>query len=399
MTKQKKSLLVTILIVALFQMSQVTLNPAIDTIARLFPERGVSGVQEAFAITSFVSIITGILSAILINRGLMTKRAAMVGGLALLGFTGVFAAVLHTEFWHLQFMAVIIGAAMGTYIVNTASIFFDNFTDEERQPIAGYQTSCINAGGIFWNLAGGIICTVVWYGGYLMLMLALPLAVLAWFTVPKASRIKPGAKKGEEKSKLDPMIYYYCAVLGIFMALYNVVGANLSTHLAQAGNTNSALAGVASAVQMAGGVCCGLMFGKLSAKLGDMLLAAAIVALIVGLAILGLFPHSIPMAFVAVFIAGMSLSSLAPRVMFAVSALSNERTSATSSTIANSVAPSLGSFVSPYIFTRLTMKLFGEATGPRYLFAGGVSVLVCIALIMFTTNRRRRGIPEVGAAK
>lgn len=400
MSKSKKRLRATILIVALFQMSQLTLNPAIDTIAQHFFGSDITGlakVQEAFAITSFVAVFFGIFSAFLVNKGAVTKRFTMIGGIMVLGFTGVFALFFHTEFWHLQFMAFLIGVAMGTYITNTASIFFDNFTDEEREPIAGYQTSCINAGGIFWNLAGGIMCTVVWYGGYLMLMLAIPLAVLAWFTVPKVPRVKPSKTKGEGRAKLPPMIYFYCIVLGVFMAVYNVTSVNLSTHLAQAGSTNTAMAGFASAAQMAGGVCCGLMFGKLSAKLGDMLLVAACLALVIGYALLGLFPNSIVITFIAVFIAGMSLSCTAPRVMFAVSALADERTSATASAIANSVAPSIGAFISPYIFTRLTMKLFGEATGPRYLFTGGVAVIFGVVLTIFTLLRRNRGIVEVGA--
>jgi len=385
----------TILIIAFFQMSQQTLSPAIDTIAKLFPEQGLKGVQEAFAIISIVASIVGILSAVLINNGLMTKRGAMIGGLFVLGATGPVAALLHTEFWHLQLLGVMIGTAMGLYIVNTGSVLFDSFTNEERQPIVGYQTSCISGGGIFWSLAGGVLCSVIWYGGYLMLTLALPLAFLAWRTVPKTPRVVR-AKNSGERVKMNPMIYYYCAILGIFMGLYVVGGSNISTHLAQAGSTQSALAGAVAAVQMAGGAVCGIFFGRLSKKLGDLIIVAAMLALIIGFVLLGLFPNSLVITFIAMFISGMSLSCTAPRVMFAVSSLSNERTSATSSAIANSVAPSLGSFLSPYIFTRTTLNLFGEATSARYLFVAGVAAVFGIIIAVLTLNRRRRGFTDMG---
>jgi MFS family permease len=396
LSKQKKRLMGTILLVALLQMAQITLNPAIATIVGVFPSQDLKSVQEALALISIVSMLSGVVSAPLISRGVFTKRAAMLAGLALLGATGVCSAFLHTEFWHLQLLSVMVGAAMGLFIVNTASIFFDNFTDEERQPIAGYQTSCINAGGIFWNLAGGILCTLVWYGGYLMLMLALPVAVLAWFTVPKTEKPKKREKTDAPRAKMKPMIYYYCAILGIFMAIYNVTGANISTHLEQAGFMNPALAGFASAAQMAGGVCCGLLFGKLSAKLGDLLLACACLALVVGFALLGLFPNSLAVTFIAMFVAGMSLSCTAPRVMFAVSALANLDTSAVASALANSIAPSLGAFVSPYIFTRITLSLFGEATGLRYLFTAAVAAVFGVAIVAVTLHRRKNGYTDMG---
>ncbi|MDR0906438.1 MAG: MFS transporter [Oscillospiraceae bacterium] len=387
----------TILLVALLQMAQITLNPAIDTIVEVFSPHSLADVQKALALISIVSMLSGVVSAPLISRGVFSKRAAMLAGLTLLGVTGICSLLLHTEFWHLQMLSVMVGAAMGLFIVNTASVFFDNFTDEERQPIAGYQTSCINAGGIFWNLAGGILCTLVWYGGYLMLMLALPVTVLAWFTVPKTEKVKKREKTDAPPEKMKPMIFYYCAILGIFMAIYNVVGANIATHLRQAGVENpAALAGFASAAQMAGGVVCGLFFGKLSAKLGDLLLACACLALVVGFALLGLFPNSIVITFIAMFVAGMSLSFTAPRVMFAVSALANLDTSAIASALANSIAPSLGAFVSPYIFTEITLKLFGEATGSRYLFTAGVAAVFGAVIVAATLRRRKSGYTDMG---
>jgi MFS family permease len=388
--------MVTILVVALFQMSQLTLNPAIDTVVGVFPGRSIADVQEAFALLNFVLPISGIVSALLINRGLLTKRAAILLGLVLLGCTGALSLVLHTEFWHLRLLSVVFGLAAGLYIVNIASVFFDNFSDEERQPIAGYQTSCINGGGIVWGLAGGTLCSLVWYGGYLVFLLAFPVAILAYFTVPKVPRVKPQKRADAPRVKIKPMVYYYCVILGLFMMLYSVGGSNISTHLTQAGVSNPALAGVAAALQMAGGVCCGMFFGKLSPRLGDLLMAVSCLALVVGFCLLGLFPGSIVIAMLAVFIAGMSLSCTAPRVMFTVSTLSNAGNSAMSSALSTSVAPSLGGFISPYIFTRVTLALFGESTGKRYLFTAAVAAVFGVAIVIATLSRRRRGLTDTG---
>ncbi|MDR3209074.1 MAG: MFS transporter [Oscillospiraceae bacterium] len=390
LTKQQSRLLLAVLLIALFQMPHLALTPAIDKIQSVvFPARSLSEVQEAFSLTNFVIPIMAVISALLINRGVLTKRASVLGGLCLLTVCGVTAILLHTQFWHLRLLSVILGAALGLFISNAMGIMFDNFSSDERQKIAGYQTSCINGGGILMSLAGGALGAYIWFGGYLVLLAGVLIAAYAFFALPKTARaLQPRAKENARRSKLRPRVYYYSAVIGVFMVLHTVGGANISTHLTQAGASNPALAGFAVAVQMAGGVLTGIFFGKLSAKLGDLLLSAACLALFVGYALLGVFPHSIPVTFAAMFIAGMSMSLMVPRCMFAISSLVDESSSALATAISNSVTPSLGGFISPFFFTRVTLRLFGEATGPRYLFTAGAAILVAAALTLVTLRRR-----------
>lgn len=398
LTKEKKYLMLTILVIAIVQMPQLALSPAIDRIATtVFPSRSLADVQEAFALVNIMVPTVGILSAFLINRGLLTKRVAIITGLILLAGCGLCALFMNTEFWHVRFLSILLGVGVGLFIVNMASVFFDEFTNDERQVIAGYQTTFINIGGIALSLVGGALASVIWYGGYLVLFIGLPIAVLAFFTIPKVPRRTTASIRKESGAEgMNKRIYYYCFLLFLFMMMYAVGGSNISTHLTQAGATSPALAGVAVGVQMAGGAICGLFFGRLSSKLGDMIVVLSCALLVVGFGLLGLFPNSIPLTFIAIFIAGMSLSCTAPRMMFTVSALSNESTSSTASALVNSVAPSAGGFLSPYIFTRTTLAMFGESTAARYLFVAGIAVLVGVFVAVTTLSRRRRGLTDTG---
>lgn len=386
----------TILIIALVQMPALALTPAINLIqTKAFPDRTLADVQTALASTNLISPVVSILAAVLINRGVFTKKGVVVVGLLTLSLTGLLAVLLHTAFWNLYLLSVTLGIATGLFMTNAFGLLFDNFTDDQRQTIAGYQTSCINAGGISMGLLGGVLATAMWYGGYLILLIGLPVAILALFTVPNYK--SPSAKSsGEstEKSRLDPGVIYYAVLACIFMAIYGVGGNNISTHIRQniPNVDDAAMAGIAVAVQMGGGVISGLFFGKLSARLGDKIMAVACFALFAGFLIVSLFASSLVMILIGVFVAGMSLSMMLPRCTFAVSTLVDKSTSAWATVIALSVAPSLGGFLSPQVFTRLTIALFGDLTVYRYGFVAA-TVLVFGLVIVFLTMRRAKTAP------
>jgi MFS family permease len=387
--KKKRILMVTILIIALVQMPSLALTPAINVIqTKAFPDRSLSQVQSAIALTSLVSPLTSILAAFLINRGKATKKGVVVFGLCCLSMTGLLALLFHSDYWQLFMYSIVLGTSTGFFMTNNFGLLFDNFEDRERQVITGYQTSCINVGGILISLTGGVLATMMWYGGYLIFLIGLPIAVLAFFTVPNyKSPAASGLAGGEAKKKLNPRIFYYSVLACIFMAIYGVCSNNISTHIANLGD--SAMSGIAVAVQMGGGVVSGFFFGRLSEKFGDMVMVIACAFVFVGYMLLTLFVASLAMIFVAVFITGLSLSLMLPRCIYSVSTLVDANTSATATVIVSSVAPSLGGFLSPLVFTNLTEALFGESTVKRFLFVGLVALAYGVVIALITLTRAK----------
>ncbi|NLT14985.1 MAG: MFS transporter [Clostridiales bacterium] len=392
--KKKKLLMWTILIIALVQMPALALTPAINLIqTQVFPAHTLAEVQTALAWTNLVSPVVSIIVAFFINRGLFTKKGVVITGLFLLSLTGFLAILFHTEFWSLSMLSVVLGIATGCFMTNAFGLLFDNYNDRERQIIAGYQTSCINLGGISMGLLGGVLATAMWYGGYIILLIGLPVAILAFFTVPNYK--SPSARfSGEvtDKSRLNPRIYYYAVLAFLFMMIYGVGGANISPHIKQniPDVNDAAMAGIAVAIQMGGGVVSGFFFGRISEKLKDMVLPVACSAIFVGFMLLSLFASSLVMIFIGIFIAGMSLSLMLPRCIYAVSTLVDKSTSATATVIISSVAPSLGGLLSPQVFTRLESAVFGDATATRYIVAGCAVLLLGLVITVLTLGRRKK---------
>ena len=392
--KQKKKLMWTILVVALIQMPGLALTPGINQIrTTAFSNYSLGLVQTALALSGLAQPAAAFCAAFLINKRFVTKKVVIIFGLILLAANGVLAILLNTEFWHLLLLSIVLGISTGCFISNMFGLLFDNFEPAERQSIAGYQSAVINAGGIMMSLMGGLLARFMWYGGYLMLLIGLPVALLVLITVPnykvpKAPVTAGGGKKSS--GKLNPRIYYYCGIAFLFMMFYSVCGANLSTHIAEIGD--SATTGMAIAFMMGGGVVSGLFFDKLSKKAGDFSLAFGFGAVFIGYVTLSFFPMSLVITFLAVFLVGMSLSIMLPRCIFMVSTLTVEpSTSATATALITIAAPSLGGFLSPIVITNLTSALFGESTASRYRFVGIVALVLAVIIAMLTTlNKKTR---------
>ena len=388
MTKQKKFLMWSLLLVAAVQMPNLALSPSINQIKTVvFPEYSLATIQTTMQLPNLISPFLTIFFAFLIGKGILTKRGCILCGLFIVGLTGALAIVAHSQYWQFAMLSAILGIGISGYISNATSVIIDNFTEKERQSISGYQTSFINGGGILMSLAGGALAGLMWYGGYLMLLLAIPVGIVGFFALPRVGRIKKAdAKSGGGRLHSD--VFLYSAAIFFFMLIYGVGGSNISIHLSKLGSTS--LAGTATAIQMAGGVVCGLFFGKLSRKFGDRMMAFAFVMIFIGLMILSLFQDSVVMCFVGMFLAGTAMSMMLPQCMFSVSKVVTENTSALATSLTSCIAPGFGGFFSAMVFTNITQALYGDSTVMRYRFVAIVALCFAVLTFAVVTYRMKK---------
>lgn len=377
-------------------MPGLALSPAINQISTTaFPDIPLGSIQTVLALASFTQPLSAVIAAFLINRRVVTKKIAIIFGLCLYVLNAVLAILFHTEFWHLIMLSIVLGISTGCVHPNMFGLLFDNFEVGERQVITGYQSALLNAGVISMSLVVGLLATFIWYGGYLVLFVGLPAVFLVLFAVPNYWAPVTGRQKKKASGKLNPKIFYYCAIAFLFMMVYTVGGQNLSTHMKDLGDSSTA--GIGIALLMAGGVISGLFLNKLSILTGDYTLSFAMGALFIGFMMLSLFPGSLIMVFIAVFIAGSSLSIALPRCIFMVSTLATDQSSSqTATALVSTVTPALGGFMSPVVFTNITTALYGDSTVARYMFVSIVVLVMAIivALITFLSGRKRaRAVP------
>ena len=390
MDKKKKKLMWTILIVGLIQMPVLALTPGINLIATTaFADRSLSAVQQALAVSALSQPVAAFLAAMIINRRIVSKKAVIMFGLLLLSSTSVLAILFHSKFWHIVMLSTFLGISTGCFISNMFALIFDFFDPGEKQVIMGTQSSFINIGGIMMSLLGGLLATFFWYGGYLMLFVGIPGAVLVYFAVPKYKVPEADPQKGKSRARLNPKIYYYLVIEMLFMMAYSACSSNISTHIAGLGN--SATAGIAVACTMSGGVVSGLIFGKLSEKTGDYSLTCGFGCMFAGFMMLSIFTGSLMLTFAAVFIVGLALSIILPRCILMVSNHATDpATSATATALATIVAPSAGSFISPLIITNITTAIYGASTAARYRFVGFFVLALAASIAVVTTVEKKK---------
>jgi MFS family permease len=400
MSRAHKLILLTFIGTSFLQMPQMGLSPAIEYIKNnVFRDRSLSEIQTAQTFLNIMVTAAALIAALLIAKRVFSKKTVAVGGLFILGATGPLSLVLHTQYWHLWLLSGCIGAGVGSFVSTMVSIVFDSFSEEECRFASGVQASTVNIGGIFFSFVGGALVTAVWYGGYLLASIGLLVGVLALFAVPgkKRTRARDGGKAAREKSKLPPGdIYYYALITFLYFMIYMAIGTNMSTHLKDAGFGEPSTAGIAIAIQMAGGVVSGAFFGKLSLRFGDLAIAQAFVALFIGFMVLSLGQSVLILNFIGVFIAGLSLSMVFPQCVFSASRYVDPSNSSTATSIIACVAPGVGGFISPLILTNLTAWLGGASTTFRYQFIGFLA-LACAVIFYLTTRSRQKQSAAVNA--
>ncbi|MDR3278640.1 MAG: MFS transporter [Oscillospiraceae bacterium] len=379
----------TILLIAMIQMPQLALTAGISSIKAYFdmPE---AAVQTAVALPNLISTISGIFAAILIQFGVLPKKNSVVAGVAALSAAAIIAIFFHSAFWQVYLFSVLIGTGMGMFIPTAQSILLDTFDARALQILTGAQASFINGGGVILSVLGGLLITLTgrWYSVYVMLLVTLPVAVIAAKTLPGAKkserRGKGGARRG---NRLPRDVYYYTAVVLVYMLFNGTMSVNLSTHIADYHIGNAATAGVALAFMMAGGVAAGFIFPLLSRRLRDNMLTLSFFVLFVGYTLINLFPASLAVIMLSALLCGTTLPTTLPQCIFAVSHIVDPSNSSTASMLIGTLASGVGSFLSPVLFTNLTEALFGSSTSARYQFVGILSLAA--AILMFFNNVRR----------
>jgi MFS family permease len=394
-TKQKKHLMWMIMLIAIIQMPNLAILPSIHRITLLFPEKTVAAVQTAVSLPNLISPLVALLVSQLVYY--ITKKRAILIGLALLFAVGVLCFAFNTAFWHIIFLSCVMGTALGFFVPTTTSVMFDNFTESETQKLTGYQTSFLNGGGIIMSLAGGALATYIWYGGYTVLVLALPVLILCWKFIPQDEAMyRSGPKKaGERKSRLHGDIFYYAVIVLLFQLLNAVSGSNISLHVAQGGVGDSSVAGIASALQMAGGVFSGIFFGRLSARFKDMLVPISFAILAVGFVVISVFQTSLPLILFGCFILGTAMSVIMPQCLYDISRKVDASSSTMATTLVMAVAPSIGAFISPSVFTNITTAIAGDSTKFRYMFVAVTALAASVVLTVLTARRGKKdALPE-----
>ena len=379
-----------ILSVSFFQMAMVALAPVISAMSQAFPDASPLTLQIATTFLNLVQVAFSLLSG-RIARAIGRRYMAALGMLlyAIVGALGRFCSV---GLWAVFLWSGLLGAGTGMFVPAMSSLILICYDPQTQKSVMSLQTSTVNLGGVILSLISGFLAASYWSNAYFCFLLAIPSLILCLRYMPDRMHereLDGSAETGEATSggKLPLRVWIAALTTFVFGIVYFTFSTNVSFLLEEKGFDPTAMAGLATAAFMLGGVGCGLMFKSFSALFKAWTPAAAFILLAIGYAALST-THSVPLLFICSFIGGGSLSFIFPYLLLTAGGSVDPALSVMASSMIIAVGPNLGSFVSPMIVTNLSAVLLGDTAGKRFLLA---AIIAGISAVVLTASNLRKG--------
>jgi MFS family permease len=393
MSKEKKILAAVIMAVATVHVPQMALTPGIARMATdAFPQFSLLSIQSAVTLPCLLSVISGVVGAVLIRLGKLTRKNIVVAGLGLYVIASIWTLLFHTLFWQVIISGLFIGSGTGFIVPYITSIMIDDFDGPDLHLVTGLQGSFVGFGGIILSFVAGLLVTVIWFGGYELFFLGLPLLILCAKVLPHKQKkaVPPGSKFVD----ISPNVVLYSLFASfLFVMTYAVFANNFSSHLQSHGYANfSVLAGTGIAINLLGGTIAGFFYSKLGRAFGDYVIVISYGCLAAGFVIVSAFPGSVPMMYLGAFVAGASLCLATPQGIMSVSRYTNQDNSFFGTLFFNCICNGTAGFLAAPVYTGITLAIAGDDTIFRYYFVAGCSALFGIIFFFIIAARRKKGI-------
>lgn len=273
-------------------MANATIAPSLPGLAATFADvpniETLSGL--VLSLPSLAIILTAALFGALADR--IDRKRLLIIAMALYavgGASGLFA----TTMTGLLAGRVLLGVGVAGTMTIATMLAAEFWTGQARVQFMGRQAAAISAGGIVFLLLGGLLAEVSWRGPFLIYLLALPFAALAWVVLPLRRSASPTSTR--TKAPLDWAVIARIGSLAFFtMTMFYIIPTRLPFLMAEIGVTSPSATGFAIAAVTATSIVSALIFPRLRARLSPvaifglsyllMAVAYALIATATGLA-------------------------------------------------------------------------------------------------------------------
>ena len=257
MKQNKKPLIVTMLLVSMFQMGMVALAPVVASITTAFPGTSQTVAQLAMTFLCLVLVIFALFSGAIARR--FGRRFMCAAGMLLTALAGIFGTLFTVGLWAANLWSAFLGAGTGLFVPAVSSMMIDYLDDVKRTRVAGIQTAFVNLGGMLLSFFSGVLAAQRWCNAYLVFLAAAPVFVLALKFIPAEER-RPAAEGGQPRGKIPAVVWLAALQTFLFAVLYFAFSTNISLLIAERELGGTSLSGTATSMFMLGGYLFGFIF-------------------------------------------------------------------------------------------------------------------------------------------
>jgi len=382
---EKKGVRTCFLAASAIIMCYTILIGAIADIAAFFPEYSVATIQTGVTAINLMIIIGALLAGWFSIK--TSKKKLILFGLSFIAAGGIGGFFFNETIFLFYLWSVVIGTGLGLFSPTAVSLLADYFEGEERNKLAGMQTSFVNGGGVILTFIGGVLAAIAWNFSYLVFLVSIPVLIIFAMKLPAKN------KTVEEKSDwrgIPGRAAYYSVSIIIFMLLYNVFPSNIALYIHEKNLGDASLAGGTNAIFMMGGVFFGFVFSKFSLRIGDYLFGVGHAMLVICFYSI-CFAQSLAVVFIAAFVGGMSISMTMPQALYSVSQKIPPQAGVAVFSLIASISPNIATFISPAAIGALSgfVSDAGDSVS-RFTAAGILAIVFAVFQFSVVTARRYR---------
>jgi len=312
-----KKFLLKISLLSLFFVQMVidTITPALNDVARAFPDIDPRAIQQLSPISALFIVIFTIVSGVLASR--VNRKALIYAGCSVELIAGAMQ-VFAVNYNMMLYGRCLLGCGIGLLAPFAAgALVGEFFQGREYHQMMGWGNASNNLGGLFTTFFAGILCTINWHYTFLIHAIALPCIILTAWGIPelKIPVIDPARlrEKFWNKFRLHPYIWFATlgGAMGMFCQLQFAV--NLSMVLAADGLGDAAMAGYMLTVSTLGSILGSMLYSKWRHILKNYIPVFAVACQTANF-IVAYYAHSVWLFFLATILGGFGMGIMVPHV-------------------------------------------------------------------------------------
>lgn len=368
---------------ATLAMSGSVAGSAIAAISADFPKTPISTIQLLSTLPGLGALIITLIAGQMAMR--ISKKNLVLLGVALVTIGGLIPAFWNSSMIGLLACSVILGMGVGFISTINPMLLSQYFDGEERSSMMGINTGMTSLGSMILMGVGGVLGGQNWRNLYWVFAVGILVFLLVLFCLPKDEPEKEMVTSDGKKEKVSTIavlkdlkapVYIIIFIAFLLGIAYTAYAANLSIVVAERGVGGTAMTGIINAVGTFGGIFAGFGLKYIRKVTKPNTLAFGFISLLVTLVLTYFFANPFVLMIAAIF-AAMAMVMVMATCPFLLSMVSKP--------VQIPVVMSVYAFVnslSSAIAPKLISLLQVPAGVPSFIFAGVVSLIVAIVLMM-----------------
>lgn len=377
MNKKGLSVIIAILLLALLDASNNATTPAIASIGKAFPTIDNSTIILLSTLPMLFIVPFSLLSGKLAGVKIKYRTLALIG-ILLIGIAGVTPFFLD-NFYAILAARAVSGIGIGLSAPLANAYILNMFEGKTMQKLMGLSRVSSSAGGMTFQMIGGILCAMNWRNTFLVYSIALVGVIYLFFKLPEPPKHeKPVVIKGIKRSNKINSTAIIWILLYTFMTFFTYpFYINMSSLVANGNLGDAATSGLILTTSSLAGMIGSFIFGYIYKFLNRKIIPIGFILCTMTYVIMIFCNNAIAFA-IASFLTGFGFGLIVPAVnMYAGLAVPPESRAFAMSLIF--ALPNLAMFSTSYFFNFIKMAF--NITYDRYIFVIGIFFYVFCGIL------------------